>query len=128
MSFTIAVDFDNTMAVNEYPRVGVPVPGAVEWLHRLQDAGARIILWTMRGSTAIEPALAFCATHGIRIWAVNHNPEQAEWTDSPKAHADLVIDDRTLGCPLVEGGHRGSYVNWAIAGPYALSRVAKSPA
>ena len=32
--------------------------------------------------------------------AVNENPSQQRWTSSPKVHADLYIDDSSLGCPI----------------------------
>ena len=32
--------------------------------------------------------------------AVNNNPEQRSWTQSPKVFANLYIDDAALGIPL----------------------------
>lgn len=31
---------------------------------------------------------------------IQKNPNQSRWTDSPKAHGDIIIDDTALGCPL----------------------------
>ena len=36
----------------------------------------------------------------IPLYAINENPSQQRWTSSPKVHADLYIDDSSLGCPI----------------------------
>ena len=44
---------------------------------------------------------------------MNRNPEQGTWSESPKAHCNIYIDDAALGCPLVypADGSR-PYVDW----------------
>ncbi len=44
----VAIDFDGTIVEHKFPEVGKPVPGAIEWMKKWQDAGAQLILWTMR--------------------------------------------------------------------------------
>ena len=97
----VAVDFDGTIVTHEYPDIGLPVPGALETLLALQEAGVKIILWTMRSGDKLQAAVDYLENRGIDIW-VNENPEQGTWTDSPKAYAQLYIDDAAYGCPLTQ--------------------------
>jgi hypothetical protein len=55
------------------------------------------------------------AQHGIPLMGVNENPSQKSWTSSPKAYAQLYIDDAALGTPLVypESSSERPYVDWA---------------
>ncbi len=48
MSLYIAVDFDGTIVDHQFPEIGKAVPGAFDWLKRFKEAGATLILWTMR--------------------------------------------------------------------------------
>ena len=48
MSIPIAVDFDGTIVDHVFPEIGAAVPGAFKWLKRFKEAGATLILWTMR--------------------------------------------------------------------------------
>ena len=55
----IAVDFDGTIAEHDYPDIGLAVPGAFKWMREWQDAGAKLMLWTMRSDTEGDgPTLA----------------------------------------------------------------------
>ena len=120
---TIAVDFDGTIVKHAFPEIGEPVPGAIEWLVRFRAAGARLILWTMRSGRFLEEAIEYCADNGVVLFGVNHNPDQMSWTHSPKAYANMYIDDAAVGCPLVEGEDR-PWVDWEIVGPEVLRRMA----
>jgi len=106
---TIAVDFDGTCVEHKYPNIGADVPGAVGVLLDLVAAGHRLILFTMRstsevdpstGRTTIDEAVHWFQIRGIPLFGVNENPEQAEWSVSRKVYAQLYIDDAALGCPL----------------------------
>ncbi len=108
----ICIDFDGTCVTHEYPMVGRSV-GAEEVLRALVAKGHRLILFTMRSDRRIKTiwgntdelyltdAMNWFRDNGIELYAVQWNPEQKEWTDSPKAYAQLYIDDAALGCPLV---------------------------
>jgi hypothetical protein len=114
MNKIVAVDFDGTCVEHCYPEVGENVPFSVETLKLLQESGSRIILWTMRSGQYLQDAVDWFRKHKIELWGVNENPEQSEWTYSPKAYAQIYIDDAALGCPLIkEGGKRGM-VNWKV--------------
>lgn len=115
----IAVDFDGTCVTHCFPEVGVDVAGAVEVLKALVESGHRLVLFTMRSNkidtlvgsddTAIHPASDAYLDHavkwfddrGIKLWGIQTNPGQKHWTTSPKAYAELYIDDAAFGCPLI---------------------------
>lgn len=117
----IAVDFDGTIVEHQYPAIGPDVPGAFEWLRKLQDAGALLMLWTMRDGKALDEAVEHCRAQGVEFWGVNVNPTQVSWSASAKQYAHLYIDDAALGCPLVHPGRARPYVDWSVAGPLALA-------
>ncbi len=95
----IAIDFDGTVVTHEYPAIGRDV-GAVPVLKELVNRGYRLLLLTMRDGVLLENAKRWFADREIPLWAVNTNPEQGNWTKSPKVYANLYIDDSNLGCPL----------------------------
>lgn len=110
----IAVDFDGTCVEHDYPAVGMDVEGAVDVLRRLNAKGHRLILFTMRSGELLAAATKWFKDRKIDLWAVNENPEQREWTSSPKVYADLYIDDSAVGCPIrfIDGARR-PVINWA---------------
>lgn len=109
---TIAVDFDGTMVTHAYPEIGEDA-GAIPVLKELMGNGCKLILHTMRHEKLLDKAVEWCHTRGIQFYAINENPEQRRWTSSPKIHADLYIDDSSLGCPLrFIDGVRRPVANW----------------
>lgn len=112
--YVIAVDFDGTCVEHNYPAIGMDVEGAVDVLRTLNKHGHRIILNTMRSDQRLEAAVRWFRDRKIELWAVNRNPEQEQWTSSPKVYADIYIDDSALGCPLIFlEGVRRPVVNWS---------------
>lgn len=112
--YVIAVDFDGTCVEHNYPAIGMDVEGAVDVLRELNKHGHRIILNTMRSGQRLEAAVRWFRDRKIELWAVNRNPEQDQWTTSPKVYADIYIDDSALGCPLIFlEGLRRPVVNWS---------------
>jgi len=113
-SLIIAIDFDGTCVEHDYPAIGLDVDGAVDTLRALNRAGHRLILYTMRSGAKLDAALRWFKERKVELWAVNENPEQREWTDSPKVFAQYYIDDSALGCPIIFiDGVRRPVVNWA---------------
>ncbi len=114
MKKIIAIDFDGTVVEHKYPEVGRDVPDAVRVLRMLRENDVQLILWTMRSGEFLQDAVSWFAENDIDLWGVNENPEQKEWTDSPKASAPLYIDDAALGCPLLASKEMDArpYVNW----------------
>ena len=100
----IVVDFDGTCVSHEFPLVGNDI-GAVPVLQALVSAGHKLVLSTMRSnrdSGHLDDAVAWFEENAIPLYGVQENPTQIEWTAIPKAHGDIEIDDRALGCPLKE--------------------------
>lgn len=115
MQRIVAVDFDGTCVTHEYPEIGPEVPNAVEVLRKLNQNEVRIILWTIRSGEALHDAVNWFVARGIRLWAVNKNPQQRFWSKSPKCYAPVYIDDAALGCPLIypEDGNTRPYADWS---------------
>ncbi len=119
----VCVDFDGTIVDHCFPEMGEPVPGAIKWLKRLNAYGVKIILFTMRSDsdmfkTALTDAVEYLEQNGVVLFAVNKNPSQMSWTTSPKAYANLYIDDSAFGCPLIQPkGFKRPCVDWSKVGP-----------
>ena len=96
----IAIDFDGTVVTHEYPDIGRDI-GAVPVLKRLVLEGHKLILNTMRSGEELQDAVDWFKENDIPLYGVNEDPEQKEWTQSPKVFANLYIDDAALGCPLI---------------------------
>lgn len=113
MDKIICVDFDGTCVMHEYPDIGADVPFCVEVLKRLDANGVKIILWTMRHGDTLQMAVDWFARKEIPLFGINQNPQQLEWTQSPKCYAQIYIDDAALGCPVKypKGGNR-PFVDW----------------
>lgn len=124
----IAVDFDGTCVSHEFPLVGREI-GAPRVLKRIVAAGARLILWTMRsdvenpssdhpeitpqGGPYLTEAIQWFEKHEIPLYGIQRNPTQDRWTHSPKAYANIYIDDAALGCPLkIEVLGERPFVDW----------------
>jgi hypothetical protein len=113
---TINIDFDGTCVTHEFPNVGKSI-GAEKILKRLVDNGHHLILFTMRSDrkeakSVIDPtiqnftgkslteAVEWFNRNDIKLYGIQKNPTQLNWTTSPKSYAELMIDDSALGCPL----------------------------
>jgi hypothetical protein len=110
----IAVDFDGTICQHpgkDFPAIGPPVPHALTVLKRIQEAGHKIMLWTMRDEQSITPAVVYIANADIILWGVNGNRDQ-HWSQSKKQYAHIYIDDAALGCPLVKKSGGRAFADW----------------
>ncbi len=113
----IVIDFDGTCVSHAYPAIGKEI-GATPVLRNLADAGHRLILFTMRcddrkkRNQTLTEALNWFKERDIPLAGIQTNPGQQSWTSSPKAHGDLYIDDRALGCPLIFPEEGEPYVDW----------------
>ncbi|MGB2962497.1 MAG: hypothetical protein WBB69_00740 [Anaerolineales bacterium] len=125
----ICIDFDGTIVDHRFPDIGPPVPKALEWLKKFQEAGAKLILFTMRSNggrsgDALARALQYLEDNGIALYGVNHNPSQVHWTSSPKAYGQIYIDDAAFGCPLIHPeGFQRPCVDWDIVGPGVMEKL-----
>lgn len=95
--FTIAVDFDGTLAEQEEPfdpeSAGPPRERAVHWVRLFHERGARIIIFTVRGDTGVVER--WLAEHDVPYDHINENPDQPP-DSSGKVFADVYIDDRAV--------------------------------
>ncbi|MFA5036929.1 MAG: hypothetical protein WC479_07110 [Candidatus Izemoplasmatales bacterium] len=123
----IACDFDGTCVTHEFPKIGKDI-GAVPVLKELIANGHKLILWTMRSDIVnpkseseciilesgyyLSEAVRWFKENEIPLFGVQTNPTQSGWTKSPKAYAELYIDDAGLGCPLIYVENGRPYVDW----------------
>lgn len=121
-SLYIGVDFDGTCVTHAYPALGEPLDGAIEILTKLQDAGHKLILYTMRSGERLVEAREYLEENGIKLYAVNENPTQKHWTESPKIFCNLYIDDAALGAPLVIPEKGRPYLDWSVVEHHLLQR------
>lgn len=122
----IAVDFDGTCTTHCWPKIGKNI-GSVAWLKKWMNAGASLILYTMRSGDHLQDAVKWFTQHDLWLYGINVNPDQAEWTDSPKVYAHIYVDDSAFGCPLIypPSGER-PYVDWSKVGPHVLQIIQTS--
>ena len=111
-SLFIGVDFDGTCVKHKYPEIGEPLEGAIETILELQEAGHKIILYTMRSEERLVQAVEYLEENGVELYAVNENPTQKYWTKSPKIFCQVYIDDAALGCPLEHPEKGRPFVDW----------------
>jgi hydroxymethylpyrimidine pyrophosphatase-like HAD family hydrolase len=111
--YNIAVDFDGTVVTHEYPNIGKDI-GAVEVLKEIVNKGHKIILFTMRSGKTLEEAVQWFKDNDIPLYGINKNPGQSAWTTSPKAYADIYIDDAAIGAPLIynEELSKRPFIDW----------------
>lgn len=94
----IAVDFDGTIVEEAYPKIGKPIPFAIDALKRLQkEDNHQIILWTVREGQYLQEAVDYCAKQGLIFYAVNKNYPEESGPSARKLTADIFIDDRSVG-------------------------------
>jgi len=122
----IAVDFDGTIVEHEYPRIGAPIPFAIETLLKLQEDRHVLILWTVRDGKLLQEAVDYCAKKGLVFYAANKNyPEEDSSKASRKLTADLFIDDRNVG-GLPDWGIIYNAVKAAERGEFSFERIMMS--
>ncbi len=126
----IAIDFDGTCVTHEFPKIGKDI-GAIPVLKELTNKGHKLILFTMRSNRNdnkptgdkniqnvtgqfLDNAVNWFKQNNIPLYGIQTNPTQTEWTTSPKAYAELYIDDAALGCPIKYDQElsRNAFVDW----------------
>lgn len=113
MTTTYAIDFDGTCVDHQYPYVGDDVPYAVAVLKQLAAYGDKLVLFTMRSGRELALAERWFEQHKIPLYGSNVNPDQKDWTQSPKVFAHHYIDDVAVGCPLIHPeGFSRACVDW----------------
>ena len=95
----IAVDFDGTLSLGEWPDTGPANEELIRFLLDRQRKGDKLILWTCRAGEDLDLAVAWCHMKGLEFDAVNDNlPEIVELygNNSRKITCDYYIDDRSV--------------------------------
>lgn len=94
----VAVDFDGTLAVTEYPTIISPIMQTIEFCKDRKAQGDTLILNTCRNGKALLEAVDWCGTQGITFDYVNENPPDriAIWGDCRKIYADIYLDDHNI--------------------------------
>jgi hypothetical protein len=96
-TFTICVDLDGTLAEKEEPfnekTIGDPRESAVEWVRLFHEAGARIIIFTVRGDEKL--VRSWLEKNDVPFDFINENPDQPP-NSSGKVFADVYWDDRAF--------------------------------
>lgn len=95
--YTIGVDLDGTLAEQEEPfdpkSIGPPRPKAKYYLDAFRKAGARIIIFTVRGDESMVSS--WLIRHDMPYDFINENPDQPA-DSSGKILADAYWDDRAF--------------------------------
>ena len=76
----------------------------------LETIGDKFIINTK--DTFLTDAINWFKQNDIPLYGIQTNPTQTQWTTSPKAYAELYIDDAALGIPLVKIKGSRPCVNW----------------
>lgn len=95
----IAVDFDNTLALTDYPTILKPNEPLIRYLINQRRQGTKVILWTCRCGDDLDAAVEWCAQQGLMFDAVNDNIPEAVATfgdNSRKIYADFYVDDKAI--------------------------------
>jgi hypothetical protein len=96
----ILIDFDGTIVAHAFPQIGGDI-GAFPVLEKLIAKGHTLTLFTMRSGKELQEAVEYIYLNRIHLYGINKTPGQTTWTTSPKAYGQLIIDDISLGIPLM---------------------------
>lgn len=96
----VAIDFDGTIADNEYPEIGELKDGVKEFMELIKNKGWRITIWTCRQET--HKVEKFLNKHNLPYDGINENILTQEeldeygFVDTRKIGADFYIDDKSI--------------------------------
>lgn len=114
-SCTIALDFDGSCTINNYPYIGEDNYPVVEVLKEwIEKYNVGIVLHTMRDGKLLEDAVNWFKDRNIPLYGINEHPMQKDWKEtSKKTYAQFCIDDRNVGTPLIiKGEDNRACVDW----------------
>lgn len=96
----LAVDFDGTLHLGQYPKIGAVAPYACEAMKALVAEGHYLIINTCRSGDLLLEAINWLLKEGIPFDRVNDNhPGNTEKynSNSRKVYAHLYVDDKQVG-------------------------------
>lgn len=100
---TVGVDYDGTIVYN---KTHEEVPFAIMTIKEMQAKGHKIILFTCRTGDSLDRAVDYMKLRQVSLYGVNDNPLHRT-PNGKKVLCDYYIDDKAIGCPLVDEA-----VNW----------------
>jgi len=95
----IAVDFDGTLATNNYPLIGEPIWEVINFVKKRKEMDDTIILWTCRDGVRLNEAIEWTKQHGLEFDYINENCKERIkifGSDTRKIFANIYIDDKAL--------------------------------
>jgi hypothetical protein len=96
----LAIDFDLTICMSEYPELGVQRKDSVYYIKQLAAEGYGIVINTCRSGLALADAINWLHEKKVPYHYVNCNfPHLISMfkADCRKVSADVHIDDKNLG-------------------------------
>lgn len=99
--FIIALDYDSTIAVDDFPKnEGRLLPGAVNAIRAIDQMGGYIIIFSGRGGESRQYAIAATGEDPLpsMVETLERNgiPYDQVWTDGGKPLFDFIVDDRSI--------------------------------
>lgn len=120
----VALDFDGTMVRHEFPKVGKDIGAETVLKELINSFDVQYILFTMRDAKYLEDAVQWFKDKNIPLFGINTNPTQKSWTKSPKAFADIYIDDLGIGIPTKKDqDYKVPYVDWQKLKPILVEKL-----
>lgn len=114
---SVAVDFDGTLAERLDPfdpdKYGRPRLDVIAKVNQLHEAGARIIVWTVRNSP--ERLRAWLRENNVAFDFINEQPDQPP-NSSGKLFADAYVDDKAVSATDFTDGPFVDQLLAALAG------------
>ena len=99
LPYIIAVDFDGTLVEDKFPEIGEPIEWVWDDVFKMQERGAKIILWTSRDNERLKAAVEFCTSRGLHFDAINDNLDECKVmfnNDTRKVFANEYWDDKAV--------------------------------
>lgn len=96
----LAIDFDGTLHMGQFPEIGIPIPYAIERMKQLKEDGHYIIINTCRSGDDLVDAVNWLLEKGIPFDRVNdnHAGNKAKYNnDTRKIYAHIYVDDKQVG-------------------------------
>ena len=95
----LAIDFDNTISLTNWPNITRLRHGAKYFINKLYSKGYYIIIWTCRHEEYEAAAYSYLENKGVKFHSINSQHPQlieAFQNDTRKISADIYIDDKGL--------------------------------
>ena len=112
----IYLDFDGTVVEHKYPKIGRAVPGWLQVVKKLLEAGHPVLLNTYRADMcngSLLSAVEYLSDVGISVNArvQKKHPPVWDW-HLMRETGEIYIDDSAADMPLTTGEDGGKVVDW----------------